>query len=487
MPALVTGDRLGDRYRIVHPISRGGMGAVYEAVDERIGRRVAVKVLLDELVGDASAMERFRREARAIALVSHPGLVALYDLSIDGSPAFLVMELVEGPSLAELLSSLGRLPWPRAALLVADVLDTLGALHRAGIVHRDLKPANVLSVGEGANERAKLIDLGVAQLATGAAYQRLTTSGAVIGTPAYMAPEQLAGEAVGPPADLFAAGVLLYTAVSGERPFSGAEFPQLLYAVHTVTPAPLSSLVPGAPAKLDAIASELLEKSPEARPRDPGAIAARLRALAEGMPFASQASEASSAGRSFAGAPVGAGNARAARTPAMVAVGRPEVATVTGERTRAIARSTRAGWIAAAFAALGIVTTCAVGIALAAVVVTWRDDGVPAVSPMPVREGSIRILYRGDEAEAVQVHVGPVLDPMLRACLPNPAGRALGETSGFLVSVGPNGVPTRVESTMMMASATSDEVACLDAAIRGVAWPVPSNPFAMSTIIITIM
>jgi serine/threonine protein kinase len=198
------------------------MGAVYEARDEQLGRRVAIKVIRPELLGDPVARARFRREALATAAVTHPGLVTLHDVALDGDPAYFVMELIDGQTLDNLLHREASLFWPRALRLTLDVLDALEALHAAGIVHRDVKPSNLMVVGEGVRERCRLIDLGVARLLTAPADDARTASGVAVGTPAYMAPEQFAGERVGPTVDIYAMGLVLYKALTGVHPYSSS-------------------------------------------------------------------------------------------------------------------------------------------------------------------------------------------------------------------------------------------------------------------------
>jgi serine/threonine protein kinase len=211
---------LVNRYALKTPLGRGGMGVVWRAHDVVLGREVAVKeVVFPASLSAAerhSAQARVAREARAAARLNHPGVVTLYDVVTSQGNVFLVMELVEAPTLAELVRVEGPLAPERVAEIGAQVASALEAAHQAGIVHRDVKPANVLVPPSGS---AKLADFGVASLADD---PRLTTTGLVIGSPAYMAPEQAKGEGTGPPADFWALGATLYFAVEGEPPSTRA-------------------------------------------------------------------------------------------------------------------------------------------------------------------------------------------------------------------------------------------------------------------------
>jgi serine/threonine protein kinase len=251
-----------NRYVLKTHLGRGGMGVVWRAHDLVLGREVAVK----EVVFPASlsaaqrsaAQARVTREARAAARLNHPGVVTLYDVVASQGSVFLVMELVETPTLAELVRVEGPLAPERVAEIGAQLASTLEAAHRAGVVHRDVKPANVLVSLSGS---AKLADFGVASLADD---PRLTTTGLVIGSPAYMAPEQAKGEESGPPADFWALGATLYFAVEGEPPFDKGSSMATLAAVVNEAPRPMRQAGP-----LAALLAALLAKDPQARPSGP--------------------------------------------------------------------------------------------------------------------------------------------------------------------------------------------------------------------------
>ena len=249
-----------DHYRITRKLGQGGMGIVYAAHDERLHRQVAIKMILD-VGADATARERFWREARAAAAVNHPHVCQLYDVGeIDGQ-LYIVMELLEGESLASRLDR-GPVDLPQALNMALSVLDALDALHEQAIVHRDLKPSNVFLTKFG----VKLLDFGLArpvvsdQLAT---VQDLTLPGNVVGTPAYMAPEQLSGQPSDARADLFTVGVVLCEIITGKSPFAGANMVQTMHAILNDRPLVLtgSSTVDA----VDRIIQRSLEKLPAAR------------------------------------------------------------------------------------------------------------------------------------------------------------------------------------------------------------------------------
>jgi hypothetical protein len=253
---------LVNRYALKAPLGRGGMGVVWRAHDLVLGREVAVKeVAFPAGMPDEerhSAQARMTREARAAARLNHQGVVTLYDVVTHPGGVFLVMELVDAPTLAELVRVEGPLTPERVAEIGAQLASALEAAHRVGIVHRDVKPANVLVPQTGS---AKLTDFGVASL-TGD--PRLTTTGLVIGSPAYMAPEQAQGEPTGPPADFWALGATLYFAVEGQPPFDKGASMATLAAIVNEAPQPMRRAGPLAP-----LTAALLAKDPKARPSGP--------------------------------------------------------------------------------------------------------------------------------------------------------------------------------------------------------------------------
>lgn len=272
---IAVGQRLGP-YELLAPLGAGGMGVVWRARDSRLGREVAVKFLSTALAGDADAARRFEREARAAAALSHPGIVALFDVGHhEGSP-YLVTELLRGETLRE---RLGRGPMAATATIALgrELASALAAAHAAGIVHRDVKPENVFLAPDG---RAKLLDFGLASIAEsggpGATLAALTVSGMVVGTVGYLAPEQLRGERVGPAADLFALGCLLYECCTGSSPFRRESIAASLHAIANEE-APSLGDRGGAPLRVAELIARCLDKQPERRPS-----AAELAAALDG-------------------------------------------------------------------------------------------------------------------------------------------------------------------------------------------------------------
>ncbi|MCC6878098.1 MAG: serine/threonine protein kinase [Sandaracinaceae bacterium] len=257
---------LADRYRVARPLGRGGMGAVYEAVQLDLNRRVAIKVLAPELASDPRCVERFRREAEAAAALGHPSIVQVTDFGVRaGEPAFLVMELLSGEPLERLLTRQGALEPARACALIAQVLSALEAAHAAGIVHRDLKPANVFVTPlGGGGELVKLLAFGIAKLRESDGYARLTSTGDLVGTPRYAAPEQLDGRPVDARTDVYAAGVLLYCMVTGRPPFEGESAQLALRVLTTDAPDP-RRFAPSLDARLVDVIARAMRKSPDER------------------------------------------------------------------------------------------------------------------------------------------------------------------------------------------------------------------------------
>jgi serine/threonine protein kinase len=253
---------VADRYALRAHLGRGGMGVVWRAHDSVLGREVAVKeVVFPPAMPDderRSAQARVMREARAAARLNHPGVVTLYDVVQDHGGTFIVMELVNAPTLADLVRVEGPLPADRVAKIGGQVASALEAAHRAGIVHRDVKPGNVMVPQ---TSRAKLADFGVASLQGD---PQLTSTGLVIGSPAYMAPEQARGEESGPPVDFWALGATMFYAVEGEPPFDRATSIATLGAVVNEEPR-----APRLAGPLTPLLMALLAKDPQARPSGP--------------------------------------------------------------------------------------------------------------------------------------------------------------------------------------------------------------------------
>ncbi|WP_332758695.1 protein kinase domain-containing protein [Streptomyces sp. MT206] len=258
---------IGERYQLATILGQGGMGQVWTAYDRRLDRRVAVKLLRpDRVAGPGTVAEelrrRFVRECRVTAQVDHPGLVTVHDAGSDGDELFLVMGYVEGSDLADHLAEHGPYPWQWAVSVVAQLCGVLSAVHAVPIVHRDLKPRNVMIRPDGT---VLVLDLGVASVMD-TDTTRLTSTGSPIGSPAYMAPEQAMGGAVGPYTDLYALGVLLYELLSGNVPFAGSTALGVLHRHLYEPPVPVRRLRPEVPHQLEVILLHLLAKDPQDRP-----------------------------------------------------------------------------------------------------------------------------------------------------------------------------------------------------------------------------
>ena len=264
-----------DRYRLVERLAVGGSAEVWRAHDEQLDRPVAVKRLHPHLLPDQASRQRLVAEARAAARLSHPGIAGIYDVDATGESAAIVMELVDGESLAARIERDGPLPEPDAVRVTAEVAEALYHAHQQGVVHRDVKPGNVLLAADG---RTRLVDFGIAHsLATSA--ERLTLAGTVVGTLRSMAPEQLIGGPITPRTDLYGLGVVLHEALTGNPPYPAAT-PVALAEAQRAGPPPLEGLDPA----LAAVIAACLAHDPGARPLHAGALAEALRAWLAGDP-----------------------------------------------------------------------------------------------------------------------------------------------------------------------------------------------------------
>lgn len=254
------------RYELAAVIGQGGMGQVWTAYDRRLDRRVAVKLLRPDHMAAATLAEemrrRFVRECRVTAQVAHPGLVTVHDAGEDGGDLYLVMQYVEGADLSDHLAEHDPYPWRWAVSVTAQMCAVLAAVHAVPIVHRDLKPRNVMVKPDGT---VTVLDLGVASVLD-TDTTRLTHTGSPIGSPAYMAPEQAMGGAVGPYTDLYALGVVLYELLSGKVPFAGSTALGVLHRHLYEPPRPVRQLRPDVPEALEALVQRLLAKDPAHRP-----------------------------------------------------------------------------------------------------------------------------------------------------------------------------------------------------------------------------
>jgi eukaryotic-like serine/threonine-protein kinase len=270
MSRSLSAEVLASRYRLDALIASGGMGAVWRAVDLVLDRPVAVKLLRDELAQHPDTIARFRAEARHAAGISHPSIAQVYDFGEADAdqPAFLVLELVDGPPLTDLIGT-GPLPPDQVMDIVAQVASGLAVAHAGGVVHRDIKPGNLLLDSSGV---VKITDFGVAYAAGSAP---LTRTGTLIGTPAYLAPERIAGEAAGPASDLYSLGMVAYECLAGAMPFTGTAM-EIALAHRTQWLPPLPASVP---AQVAGLVGDLTAKDPGGRPAAAAEVAARARAL----------------------------------------------------------------------------------------------------------------------------------------------------------------------------------------------------------------
>src|SRR5215813_7387498 len=281
---LSKGTRLG-AFEIIAPLGAGGMGEVYRARDSRLGRDVAIKVLPEHLSNDPEFRARFEREAKTISALNHPNICVLHDLGREGAIDYLVMELIDGETLASRLER-GALPVAETLRVGAQIADALERAHRAGVIHRDLKPANIMLTRTG----AKLMDFGIARATGGATIGNLATTGpaplteqgTMVGTFQYMAPELLEGKEADARSDLWALGCVLYEMATGSRAFEGGSKASVIAAIMDREPRPLLELAPVTPATLEHVVRHCLEKDPDARFQDAGDLAFALRMIADG-------------------------------------------------------------------------------------------------------------------------------------------------------------------------------------------------------------
>ena len=274
--AVITPERvLSGRYKLLERLGSGGMADVYRAIDHRLRREVAVKVLRP-IDGDPSFAERFRREARHAASIQHPNVAAIYDVGEDGDERYIVMELVHGDTLKDVVRRRGPLDEDEALTIAERIAQGLDAAHARGVVHRDLKPQNVLIGGDG---RPRIVDFGIAKAMGGTA---LTSTAAVLGTAQYFAPEQAAGGSADHRSDVYSLGVVLFEMVTGKPPFDGANPIEIAMRHVRETPPRPSSWRPGLRRATDEVVLRALEKDPERRFASAAAMAAALRRARDG-------------------------------------------------------------------------------------------------------------------------------------------------------------------------------------------------------------
>ena len=270
---MPSGDVIAGRYKLEGRLGSGGMSTVHLATDERLERKVAVKLLAEHLADDPAFINRFRHEALAAARLVHPNVVQVFDHGLDESShrQFIVMEYVHGKSCAELLKQQGRLPAEEVAGYAADCAEGLAYAHRHGVVHRDVKPGNLLVTDAG---RVKLADFGIAKATE---QSSVTQVGSVLGTAAYLAPEQASGQEASPLCDIYALGVVAYQLTTGRLPYDASSLSELVLRQQQEHPPRLDTIDPSVPAEFADAVEMALSLDPAARPQDAAVFAAMLR------------------------------------------------------------------------------------------------------------------------------------------------------------------------------------------------------------------
>jgi eukaryotic-like serine/threonine-protein kinase len=250
----------GDRYEVEARIGAGGMAEVWRGRDRVLKRTVAIKTLLPQFARDASFVDRFRREAQAAARLNHPGIVSVYDSGSDGDTPYIVMQFIEGRTLADFLGAGKTMPPMQAAQIAQGIAEALAAAHAQGVIHRDIKPANVMVTRDG---KVMVMDFGIARLVSGP--ETAPQTSAVMGTASYLSPEQAQGQAVDARTDIYSLGVVLYEMLTGRPPFTGDSPMAIAYKQVNATPPSPSSANPDVPPELDAVVMRALSKNPANR------------------------------------------------------------------------------------------------------------------------------------------------------------------------------------------------------------------------------
>jgi serine/threonine-protein kinase len=269
------GALLDGRYRVATKIATGGTSTVYRGLDTRLDRPVALKVMDSRYAGDQQFLTRFQLEARTVARLKDPGLVAVYDQGLDARHPFLVMELVEGGTLRELLAERGPMPPHAVAAVLRPVLGGLAAAHRAGLVHRDVKPENVLISDDG---DVKIVDFG---LVRAVAEARITSTSVILGTAAYLSPEQVRDGTASPRSDVYAAGIVAYELLTGQTPFTGDSALSVAYQRLDADVPPPSTVINGVPAQFDELVGRATARDPAERYADAQDMGTELEAIVE--------------------------------------------------------------------------------------------------------------------------------------------------------------------------------------------------------------
>jgi serine/threonine-protein kinase len=378
------GRMLAGQFRIDALLGQGGMGAVYKGTQLSVNRAVAIKLIAASAPNQEELVKRFRREAEATARLSHPNTVRLFDFGVsDAHELYMVMELLEGCDLSVHLQNQGSMPLTEALRLVRQVLCALSEAHTLGIVHRDLKPGNVfLSRVQGGEIFVKVMDFGIAGIEQARDTQKLTMTGAVMGTPAYMSPEQAQGRPVDARSDLYSLGVMLFEMLTGRLPFEADTVVSLLLAHVTKPPARLNEVLPDSPqlAALQGLLDLLLAKTPDERPDSAAAALEAVDALAAG---------------SLSLPPRRATGARVAATANTVGAATPLGWTVTQGTGASAAQKQRA-----------LVLLMAAGAVVVGGVIAWRTH--PTTPPAPAAVGSLPTPTKDPVAELSSVTIASV-------------------------------------------------------------------------------
>jgi len=391
-----------DRYRLVERLALGGSAEVWRAHDEQLDRPVAVKRLHAHLMPDEGSRRRLAAEARAAAGLSHPVIVDVYDIDTEGDSPAIVMELVDGESLATRIARDGPLSQAEAARITADVADALYHAHQRGLVHRDVKPGNVLLSRDG---RTRLVDFGIARSLAESA-ERLTQVGTVMGTLSAMAPEQLAGGPIGPRTDLYGLGVVLHEALTGRPPYA-ASTPVALADAQRSGPPPLDGIDP----TLAALVAACLAPQPEDRPLHAGALAQALRAWMAGDPSPARVMAPTAAHAAVDTGAVTMPMAIAAVAPAEPPPSAPSTA------LPGTARPRRRRALALGLAAVVLVAGLAFAVIAFDALPSTADPATPAAtaSQVPTAAPAQLTGWAGKLAETYEEACGTPLDPALIA------------------------------------------------------------------------
>ncbi len=303
----MNGSVLGDRYRLEARIGAGGMAEVYRGFDPVLNRTVAIKILLPQFARDASFVERFRREAQAAARLNHPNIVGVYDTGADDGTQYIVMEFIEGRTLADFLAA-GRRPTPvQAAEISQKICGALAAAHAQGVIHRDIKPGNVMVTRDGT---VKVMDFGIARITTGV--ETAPQTSAVLGTASYLSPEQAQGGPVDARTDIYSLGAVLYELLTGRPPFIGESPVAVAYKQVNEAPVPPSQVNADVPPRMDAVVMRALSKNPANRYQTAAGVLRGPRTRGEGAGGAGHAADAGSGGRRHPGDQPSAGHRRPA-------------------------------------------------------------------------------------------------------------------------------------------------------------------------------